>query len=48
LHDLPEQRGAKQLLPEDTRSDIAQKHRASRFTFTTEHHGQWDPIMKEN
>jgi hypothetical protein len=46
--DLPEQRSVKQLLLAPSRGEIAQKHRASRFTFTAGRRGQWDPIMKEN
>jgi hypothetical protein len=38
----------KQLLLADAYNDIAQKHRASRFTFATGRRGQWDQIMKEN
>ena len=37
------ERGRKQLKPLLPRSDIAQKHRASSFTFTTDHRGRWDP-----
>jgi len=37
------QLAAKQLLPRDPRSDIVRKHPASRFIFTTDHGGQWEP-----
>ena len=32
----------KQLLLGDAYSDIAQKHHASRFIFTTDHRGEWN------
>ena len=47
LYDLPEEHGVKQLLLTQVDSDIAQKNRASSFVFTTDHHGQWDRMMKE-
>jgi hypothetical protein len=31
------------LLPHDPRSDIVRKHPASRFIFTTDVDGQWEP-----
>jgi len=30
-----------------TRGDITQKHPAPRFTFTTDHRGRWDRMIKE-
>jgi uncharacterized protein YjiS (DUF1127 family) len=36
------QHTVKQLLLGDAYSDIAQKHRFSRFSFTTDHRGEWN------
>jgi len=44
---FPALRCAKQLLLVQAHSDIAQKHPASRFAFTTGRGGQWETVMKE-
>ena len=41
------ERGRKQLKPSPPRSDIAQKHPASRFIFTTDDRGEWNRMMTE-
>jgi uncharacterized protein YjiS (DUF1127 family) len=40
---FPARRGVKQLLLGDAYGDIVQKHRAFRFTFTTDHRGRLGP-----
>jgi hypothetical protein len=44
---FPTQCRVKQLLLTQSDSDIAQKHPASRFTFTIGRGGRWEPRMKE-
>jgi hypothetical protein len=45
--DFPKQHCVKQLLLAPLCRDIAQKHPASRFIFTTADRGEWNPVMAE-